>query len=868
MAGSISTVYADIKLSVQGIYQDLIRGITPALNKIEGDINDAVKAGFAGIDASVANSISDSIERGIQNVNFNNVATGFEQSLNSVNMSSFISDIQAALSSVDSSSFASSISNDLNTQISNAVSQSFQSINISSFASQISNVIQSQVAQGAQQGLNSVSPSAVGSQISNAVQAQVAQGAQQGLASANMGSSATGGIQSGTQNATQSGAVSGFKKAGPAILGALAALGIGGAIAGSIGSALEKNVSETKVIAGLNLDANAEKGFKEAASTLWKSGLSDSRDEVNQTVGDIVSSSEEAKKMNGKELGEVAKQVQTLVSVYDFSSAEIAQSTGAMVKNGLAGDLKEANTLLTASLTQAPAQAREEMIAAISEYGKNFKSLDLSGREAFASLIYGSKEGMMGVDKVGDTIKEVTLKVGGLDKSASEALSSMGYNGKAIKETQKAFASGGEGGSKAFKKLLRDVKAIKEPVKQQQTAIALFGTQMEDLGAQDFGSFADSILNADLILGDVNRISEGVNKKMGESFGVQVQGFKNQWSDLAATVGQSVLTQAMPYLSQLMTFLQDNSGMIGETLSNAFSIITTQVLPNLLPVIAELLPLVSSLWELVSPLVDLILPVLQTIIPIAIDFIRTIAVIVQALEPILPYLLAILITIGAFMIIVKIIAFVQGLTAMFAVLGGVISLAFSPITLIAAMILLIIVVVVLLVKNWDAVSNAILTALGAVGNFFKTIWENMTAWVAMAAQKIKEFFSPVADFISWIGDMWNKIFGGGGSVDVNVNSGGSVGSVPAMATGGDVMGATLLVAGEKDPETIVNRGIMNENLSRQNKLIAGITSGNHGGGSGTTVNRYGNVIVNGASAKNGKELYDIILQEEAKQERR
>lgn len=870
MAGSISTVYADIKLSVQGIYQDLIRGLSPAFNKIEKDIGDAVKQGFGGASAQVSNSIADSIEKGIRNVNFGNISTGFTQSLNSINLSNFTSDIQNALGSVNANSLASDVSDTLNAKIPNAVQQSFQSVNVSSFASSVSNAVQSQVSEGAQQGLSSISASSLGSQISNAVSSQVSEGAQQGLSSANFGGASTSGIQSGTQDATQSGAVSGFKKAGPAILGAIAALGIGTAVSGSLSSALEKNVSETKVIAGLNLDASTEKRFKEAASTLWKTGLSDSRDEVNSVIGDIVSSSEEAKRLTAKELGEVGKQVQTLVSVYDFSSAEIAQSTGAMVKNGLAKDLNEANQLLTASLTQAPAQAREEMIAAISEYGRNFKSLDLSGREAFASLIYGSKEGMMGVDKVGDAIKEVTLKVGGLDKSSSEALAGMGYSSKAISETQKAFASGGDIGSKAFKKMLQDVKDINDPVKQQTAAIALFGTQMEDLGAQDFGSFADSILNADLILGDVNSISEGVQKKMTESFGVQVQGMKNQWSDLTSTMGESILTSVMPYLSQLMTFLDQNSGMIGETIGNAFSVLTEQVLPTLLPVVAELLPLISAVWQLISPLVEVILPLLREIIPIAVAFIQTVADIIVSIEPILPILVAIGVAIAAFMIVIKIIAFVQTLTAIFTVLGGVTSIAFAPITLIAAVILAIIVVVVLLIQNWDAVKAAVIGVFTAVGDFFRGMWEGIKSISAAIGDWFKSMFQPIIDMVNWVGDAWNNLFGGGKSVDINMNTGGGGGGVPAMATGGDVMGATLLVAGEKDPETIVNRGLMNENLSKQNSLMAGIMSGNSGnsGNSGTTVNRYGNVVINGADAKSGRELYDLILQEEAKQEKR
>lgn len=109
----------------------------------------------------------------------------------------------------------------------------------------------------------------------------------------------------------------------------------------------------------------------------------------------------------------------------------------------------------------------------------------------------------------------------------------------------------------------------------------------------------------------------------------------------------------------------------------------------------------------------------------------------------------------------------------------------------------------------------------------KTIgWYEVFQWIDSAIDWIGEKLSAIPNMFASIADNISNFFGAGIFTTIGVT-----GSVPAMATGGDVMGPTLALVGEKDPETIVNRGLVNENLQTQTKTIEYLI-GREGGGGG------------------------------------
>lgn len=174
--------------------------------------------------------------------------------------------------------------------------------------------------------------------------------------------------------------------------------------------------------------------------------------------------------------------------------------------------------------------------------------------------------------------------------------------------------------------------------------------------------------------------------------------------------------------------------------------------------------------------------------------------------------------------------------------------------------------------------------LGAVGDFFSGLWSGigdvwnkvldggrtvftwlqdristLFEWISNTISNIGTAFTNIgrgiANFfigiansavaaINWIIQGMNRIsidippevpVVGGRKWGVNIPT---IPNIPALATGGEVTGPTLALIGEKDPETVINRGVANKTMDAQAEAIRMLS---RRGGDGGGVNVYLNV---------------------------
>lgn len=186
-----------------------------------------------------------------------------------------------------------------------------------------------------------------------------------------------------------------------------------------------------------------------------------------------------------------------------------------------------------------------------------------------------------------------------------------------------------------------------------------------------------------------------------------------------------------------------------------------------------------------------------------------------------------------------------------AMVANNIAMLASPVTWITLAVVALIAAVVLLATNWD-------TATEAAFNFFKSI-ESSEAWghIVNIGNGIKDFFIGLFKVIvnAFIMTLNTPMYALNGiimalnAVNVSIPSwvpeiGGSswsmnipmVPTIPLLATGGDVVGPTIAMLGEGGrPERVIDRGLGNENLLLQNRLLDKVT-GEFGGGTVNNVN--------------------------------
>ena len=215
---------------------------------------------------------------------------------------------------------------------------------------------------------------------------------------------------------------------------------------------------------------------------------------------------------SGKELQDVTVRAQAFSQAFEIDVTRASQVAGQMMKNGMAKDGVQAFDLLTAAAQKVPPALREDILDAVDEYGPAFRQAGMSGEQMMGALVKGSEKGMFGIDKTGDAIKELGIRMTTADTGAAEAAKSIGLN---YDKLAAGFAKGGAEGSKAFKSIVNGLQAIEDPAKRATAAQAMFGTPLEDLGAQDIPKFLDGLESAakgmDGFAGASGKLADSVN---------------------------------------------------------------------------------------------------------------------------------------------------------------------------------------------------------------------------------------------------------------------------------------------------------------------------------------------------------------------
>lgn len=221
-----------------------------------------------------------------------------------------------------------------------------------------------------------------------------------------------------------------------------------------------KSIEETekykKVLTDIN-DANFGEGYEDIANSMaiveqQMRGLDDAADLEN-----------------------ITKKAYYLKDAFDAEINESVRAAKMMMEQwGLSAN--EAFELINQGY-QKGLDKNGDLLDSINEYSVHFRQIGLSATDMFNTFSLGAKSGAFSIDKVGDAIKEMGIRL--KDGSATDTLKAMKLNAN---DLEKAFAEGGEKGSAAFGKIVKGLQNIKDPLKQNQAGVAIFGTMWEDLG--------------------------------------------------------------------------------------------------------------------------------------------------------------------------------------------------------------------------------------------------------------------------------------------------------------------------------------------------------------------------------------------------
>ncbi|MDR4318386.1 Phage protein [Niallia circulans] len=304
-------------------------------------------------------------------------------------------------------------------------------------------------------------------------------------------------------------------------------------------SALEFDKASGNIQADLGITEKQAEKLNNVAKELWKDGFGDSIEGVSTKVAGVTKALGDLSKVD---LSYVTKGLDLFEKRGWADQQEALRATNILMKQfGMSAS--DAMDYITRGF-QDNLDYSGEFLDSISEYSTYYAEFGMSAEDMFAKFKAGAESGAFQLDKIGDAMKEFTLRAKDGSKSSTEAYKALGLNAK---EMTKQFNKGGEDAKKAFAKVVKAIKNTKDEGERNAAAVGLFGTQYEDLGGKAF----DAMLSASKGLKNVEGATKKASDALQDNLGARAT---KVWRDFVADmepVGETMLDIAEDVLPKV-----------------------------------------------------------------------------------------------------------------------------------------------------------------------------------------------------------------------------------------------------------------------------------------------------------------------------
>lgn len=440
-----------------------------------------------------------------------------------------------------------------------------------------------------------------------------------------------------------------------------------------------------------------------------------------------------------------------LRDAFEYDVAESTRAAEAIRKN-FGSSAEEAFSLIAAG-AQNGLDYSGELIDTINEYSSQFAKLGFDADGMFNILQAGADGTAWNLDKVGDAIKEFSIRAIDGSNSTVEAFTSLGYNAENIMAT---FAAGGEGANKAFFDVINTLMAVDDQVERDALGVALFGTMWEDLGTEAMEAMA----GASQAAYDTEGALEKINQVKYNDLDSAIQGIGRQMEVALLPAADAVYQSLMDSMPEITEAMEEVSPVIAEIAGDfadwAGGAIS-EGLPVLVDGIKDFADWAGKAYEKAKPFLNFLWEHKGTVLAIA-----------AGLRLLGPAIGAVTTAMNAFRTEKTFMALLQSygkitqVTNAFKAFGSALMGPLGIIIAVAA-------AIALLYKNWDTVkawlvnfgntvnqiwtnfSNMVGNAITAIGQKFPLLGAYLQGWwesIQAAVDNVKAIFQNIIDFIS------------------------------------------------------------------------------------------------------------------------
>ena len=440
-----------------------------------------------------------------------------------------------------------------------------------------------------------------------------------------------------------------------------------------------------------------------------------------------------------------------LRDAFEYDVAESTRAAEAIRKN-FGSSAEEAFSLIAAG-AQNGLDYSGELIDTINEYSSQFAKLGFDADGMFNILQAGADGTAWNLDKVGDAIKEFSIRAIDGSDSTVEAFTSLGYNAENIMAT---FAAGGEGANKAFFDVINTLMAVDDQVERDALGVALFGTMWEDLGTEAMEAMA----GASQAAYDTEGALEKINQVKYNDLDSAIQGIGRQMEVALLPAADAVYQSLMDSMPEITEAMEEVSPVIAE-IAGDFADWAGGAISDGLPVlvdgIRDFADWAGKAYEKAKPFLSFLWEHKGTVLAVA-----------AALRVLGPAIGAVTTAMNAFKTAKTFMALLQSsgkiaqVSAAFQRFGSILTGPLGIIIAVAG-------AIALLYKNWDTVkawlvnfgntvnqiwtnfSNMVGNAIAAIGQKFPMLGAYLQGWwesIQAAVDNVKAIFQNIIDFIS------------------------------------------------------------------------------------------------------------------------
>lgn len=206
---------------------------------------------------------------------------------------------------------------------------------------------------------------------------------------------------------------------------------VSGGIA-AFGTAVGKNALDTEndlmsMQGQLGLTAEETEKLKTVAQNLYTNGFGEGLEDCSGAIVTLIQNIKGAKDMSAEQQQAIAEQMMTMSDLFETENEELARTLTTMLNNGIIDDIGEGMDILTVGF-QNGANYSGELLDTMREYSPKFKELGMDAETAMTYLIQGAQNGAFNLDKVGDAMKEFSIRAVDGSESTKEGFMLLGYS--------------------------------------------------------------------------------------------------------------------------------------------------------------------------------------------------------------------------------------------------------------------------------------------------------------------------------------------------------------------------------------------------------------------------------------------------------